>query len=72
MYKPFDIMVVLIEYCLPHIIYVPNWDAVGFAISQIGLSQIQKTIPDLHQERRRSVSMLVQNYLWSIPTISTT
>ena len=41
----------------------PNWDSVGFAISQIGLGQIQKTIPDLHPERRRSVSMIVQDHL---------
>ena len=51
---------------------MPNWDSVGFAICQIGLSQIQKTIPDLYQERRSSVSTIVQDYLWSIhPDIST-
>ena len=36
---------------------VPNWDSVGFAIGQIGLSQIQQTILDSHQQRRRSVSI---------------
>ena len=47
---------------------MPNWDFVGFAISQIGLSQIQQTISDLYQQRRRSVLKIVKNYLWSILT----
>ena len=52
---------------------MPNWDSVGFAIGQIGLSQIQQTIPDLHRQKRRSVSKIVSDYMWPIhPDISTT
>ena len=58
--------------CFPCVLILPNWGFVGFAISQVGLSQIWKSLPDLQQRRRRSVSKIAVNYLWSIQSIIST
>ena len=39
---------------------MPNWDSVGFAIGQIGLSQIQKSTPDLNQQNPAVVAWIVR------------